>query len=192
MIGIRVALLIGAMLAFGAGDGRAVERSPYAGLETRPVKALSEAQIRGYLAGDGMGLALAAELNHHPGPRHLIALAERLGLGADQIAHIRRLEADMTGEAVALGRAIVEREHALDKLFATASADEEAVREAVSDIAGKQGALRHTHLKYHLIVKSIVTPDQIELYDRLRGYAGADRQGHGHDAGKAHGGHHRH
>ena len=57
--------------------------------------------------------------------------------------------------------------------------------ETVSEIARLQGTLRYTHLKYHLMVKSIVTSDQVALYDRLRGYAGSGDQG-----GAGHHGHH--
>jgi hypothetical protein len=41
---------------------------PYAGLEARAIKALSEQQIADLEAGRGMGMALAAELNGYPGP----------------------------------------------------------------------------------------------------------------------------
>ena len=182
---IRVVMVLAGFVVAGTGVGLAVEPSPYSGLETRPVKALSTKQIQGYLAGDGMTQALPAELNHYPGPRHVIALAGRLGLNEGQLSRIRRLDADMTGGAAARGRAIVDRERALDRLFAAGSAREVAVREAVSEIARLQGALRYTHLKYHLLVKSIVTPDQVAHYDRLRGYV---RSGNAGDAG--HDGHH--
>jgi hypothetical protein len=43
--------------------------SPYSGQETREIKALSRDEISGYLSGDGMGFAKAAELNHYPGPK---------------------------------------------------------------------------------------------------------------------------
>ena len=45
--------------------------SPYAGQETREIKALSRDEINGYLSGDGMAFAKAAELNHYPGPKHV-------------------------------------------------------------------------------------------------------------------------
>ncbi len=181
MTSMRIALCMAAILVAGAGAGLTAEPAPHAGLETRAVKALSADQVRGYLAGDGMGQALAAELNHYPGPRHVIALAERLGLSADQLARVRRIEADMTGEAAALGRAIVDREQSLDRLFATGSVRDAALREAVSEIARLEGVLRYTHLKYHLDVKAIVTPDQVARYDRLRGYTGRGGGEGGHD-----------
>ena len=52
---------------------------PYAGLQARPVKALSDQQIADLRAGRGMGLALAAELNGYPGPMHVLELARRWG-----------------------------------------------------------------------------------------------------------------
>src|SRR5215216_2241767 len=56
----------------------AATASPYAGLQARPLKALSEAQIADLRAGRGMTLALAAELNGYPGPLHVIELADAL------------------------------------------------------------------------------------------------------------------
>ncbi|MER8435493.1 hypothetical protein NKH11_02460 [Mesorhizobium sp. M1393] len=44
--------------------------SSYSGMEARRVKALSGEQIADLMAGRGMGLALAAELNSYPGPSH--------------------------------------------------------------------------------------------------------------------------
>jgi len=58
-------------------------QSPYAGMQTRPIKALSAQQIDDLKAGRGMGLALAAELNGYPGPAHVLRLSDRLALGAD-------------------------------------------------------------------------------------------------------------
>jgi hypothetical protein len=57
--------------------------SPYSGMETRSVKALSE-QIADLEAGRWMGLALAAELNGYPGPTHVLELAEALTLTSKQ------------------------------------------------------------------------------------------------------------
>ncbi|MDL1878575.1 hypothetical protein FBQ85_25940, partial [Cytophagia bacterium CHB2] len=54
------------------------QHSPYAGEESREIKSLSPQEIRMYLEGHGMGLAKAAELNHYPGPRHVMELAKQL------------------------------------------------------------------------------------------------------------------
>src|SRR5690349_20851759 len=74
--------------------------SPYAGLETRPVKALSEQQIADLKAGRGMGLALAAELNGYPGPAHVLELADALGLSDEQRARTKALFDGMKAETI--------------------------------------------------------------------------------------------
>jgi hypothetical protein len=53
---------------------------PYAGQETRTIKALSDEHIAALRKGEGMGVAKAAELNGYPGPVHVLALAAQLGL----------------------------------------------------------------------------------------------------------------
>jgi hypothetical protein len=70
--------LAAAALVAGAAAARAeTAQQPYAGLEARSVKALSEQQIADLRAGRGMSLALPAELNGYPGPLHVIEHARR-------------------------------------------------------------------------------------------------------------------
>jgi hypothetical protein len=54
---------ISIVFALAAGVSSAQSQQPYAGLEGRPIKALSEQQISDLRAGRGMGLALAARLH---------------------------------------------------------------------------------------------------------------------------------
>src|SRR5256885_6759518 len=68
----------------GQSPGHPLGHSPYAGLENRATKALSEQQLVDLRAGRGMGLALAAELNGYPGPLHVLELGEQLMLSAEQ------------------------------------------------------------------------------------------------------------
>ena len=58
--------------------------SPYAGDRTRELKALSAQELEAYVKGEGMGMALPAELNSYPGPHHVLELAEELGLSVEQ------------------------------------------------------------------------------------------------------------
>lgn len=76
--------------------------SPYAGLEARGLKALSPQQVEELRQGSGMGLSLAAELNHTPGPRHVLELADPLSLTAPQRAAAQALFERMRTEAQAL------------------------------------------------------------------------------------------
>src|SRR6266576_3318683 len=93
-------------------------QTPYAGMQTRSIKALSEQQVADLGAGRGMGLALAAELNGYPGPSHVLELADKLELSADQRSHVQRLFDSMKAEAVPLGSRLIEQESDLDKQFA--------------------------------------------------------------------------
>jgi hypothetical protein len=70
---------------------------PYAGMQQRAVKALSEQQIADLRAGKGMGLALAAELNGYPGPMHVVELGDKLNLTSQQRQRVQQLYAAMEG-----------------------------------------------------------------------------------------------
>ena len=85
-------------------------QTPYAGMHTRSIKALSEQQIADLGAGRGMGLALAAELNGYPGPSHVLELADKLELSADQRAGMQRLFDSMKAEAMPIGARLIEQE----------------------------------------------------------------------------------
>jgi Spy/CpxP family protein refolding chaperone len=145
---------------------------PYAGMQTRPIKALSEQQVADLSAGRGMGLALAAELNGYPGPVHVLELADKLDLSPDQRASIQRLFDSMKAEAVPLGSKLIEQEANLDRQFAGHTVTPDSLRASTAAVAATQGALRETHLKYHLSTVAVLSPDQIQRYAALRGYSG--------------------
>lgn len=142
----------------------------YAGMETRKIKALSEDQIKQYYAGEGMGLAMPAELNHYPGPKHLLDFSETLHLTPAQEASLRSTFDAMHAQAVKLGEQIVARERMLDSLFAAGTITQEQLSSTVNEIAALQGTLRITHLQAHLGTRTLLTAEQIKAYDGLRGY----------------------
>jgi Spy/CpxP family protein refolding chaperone len=145
-------------------------QTPYAGMQTRPIKALSEQQVADLGAGRGMGLALAAELNGYPGPAHVLELAEKLNLAPDQRASIERLFDSMKSEALPLGSRLIEQEADLDKQFASHTVTPDSLKASTAAIAATQGTLRETHLKYHLSTVVVLSPDQMQHYAELRGY----------------------
>ncbi len=147
-----------------------IPATPYAGQQTRAIKALSEKEIQGLLNGAGLGFAKAAELNQYPGPLHVLQLAGELGLTPARIARVKALYTRMKSEAVALGKQIVAREKHLDTLFATRRIDEASLRDATAGIGRLRGSLRAVHLSYHLKMKTLLTPHQTAAYSRLRGY----------------------
>jgi len=157
----------------------AFAQSPYAGMQTRPIKALSEQQIADLKVGRGMGLALTAELNGYPGPIHVLELSDQLGLSADQKTRVQSLFDSMKAEAVPLGLKLLEQESALDQLFATHSVSAENLKTATEQIGVTQAALRDTHLKYHLQTAQILSAEQMQHYSVLRGYgSGVPMQHH--------------
>jgi hypothetical protein len=91
-------LLATLALVLIAGASLAQSHQPYAGLQSRPIKAFSEQQIDDLKNGRGIGLALAAELNGYPGPLHVLELADRLALTENQKASIQYLFESMKQE----------------------------------------------------------------------------------------------
>ncbi len=168
------------LLLSTAGDVLAqASQQPYAGQQTREIKALSADDVEGYLAGKGMGFAKSAELNHYPGPLHLLELGEELGLTPAQLREIEAIRGAMKAEAMVLGAEIVEQESRLDGLFADRRADDDGVEELTGIIAGLRGRLRAVHLKAHLRTTPLLSETQIAGYDSLRGYGSMDHTAHG-------------
>jgi Spy/CpxP family protein refolding chaperone len=159
--------------------------TPYAGMQARPIKALSEEQVADLQAGRGMGLALAAELNGYPGPVHVLELADKLNLSADQRVKVQQLFASMKQEALPLGSKLIEQEAELDRQFAGHMVTPASLRSATAAIAITQGELRETHLKYHLSTVAVLTASQRHRYSELRGYNDhAVNPMHHHDGGR--------
>lgn len=115
--------------------------APYAVQQSRAIKKLSDEDIAALRAGNGMGLAKAAELNGYPGPAHVLALADRLQLTAAQRQEVAAIHARMGAGARPLGEAVI-----------------------------AHGRLRAVHLAAHLSTRALLSPEQIALYQQLRGY----------------------
>ena len=171
-------LLILLLVAF-APAALAQSQQPYAGLEGRPIKALSEQQIADLRAGRGMGLALAAELNGYPGPMHVLELADALHLSGQQRAKMQELFAAMKAEAIPLGERLIAQEADLDDSFASKTITGTSLAASTGAIGATHGALRQTHLKYHLFTLEVLTPVQLQRYAELRGYKSGMQHPHG-------------
>lgn len=179
-------VLGGTPLVSDASEEGAGQTSPYVGFEKRPIKALSEERLAGYLEGQGMGFALAAELNRYPGPKHVIELAEGLELTAGQISATRQAYDTMHQRAVDLGERVVALERVLDRAFASGSLTEARLESLTAEIGRLESSLRFAHLRAHLEMRRVLNPEQISRYVELRGY-GSDPS-HGHPANCPHGG----
>lgn len=171
--------LAGVLLASIPTLTLAQSTSPYTGQQTRDIKTLSPDEVKSYLAGDGLGMAKAGELNHYPGPKHVLDMADRLGLTPDQKQHIVSIAATMTAAAVPLGREIVDDERTLNASFAGGTITNATLASQTGRIAELQGRLRAVHLSAHLATRRVLTASQIAMYDAMRGYTnGGDMDMH--------------
>jgi hypothetical protein len=156
----------------------AQQHHPYAGMQMRSVKALSDQQIADLKAGRGMGYALAAELNGYPGPAHVLELSKELSLSEAQRRQVEAMFANMKAEAIPLGERLIALETDLDRQFASKAITPVSLKTAMDRIGATQGELRAAHLKYHLMILDALTPQQVVRYSELRGYANARAHQH--------------
>ncbi|MCP4564142.1 MAG: periplasmic heavy metal sensor [Bosea sp.] len=184
-----VLVLISASLA-SAAPAEAQTHSPYAGEQSRAIKALSNKDVDDLTQGRGTGLAKPAELNRYPGPMHALELVEPLKLSGEQRQALEAIMRQMNTDAKALGADLLGLERELDAAFAARMIDERRLKELTAQIGVKQGALRAVHLAAHLETAAALSAEQIAHYDVLRGYSGTaaapvPEPGHGGGHGRA-------
>jgi hypothetical protein len=150
--------------------------SPYAGQQTRSIKALSDEDIGALRKGEGMGLAKAAELNGYPGPAHVRTLGKQLRLSDDQFREITAIFDRMSAAAKTLGAEMIDRERELDELFVTGEITPDRLVSETTAIGELSGRLRAVHLAAHLETRALLQPEQLALYRQLRGYG--ESKGH--------------
>jgi Spy/CpxP family protein refolding chaperone len=144
--------------------------SPYVGFETREVKTLSTERQEGLKRGAVLGYALVAELNGYPGPMQVLELADQLGLDADQKRRTFVIFEKMRKDAISTGEALIAAEAHLDRLFQLKQVTYDRVEAQTAVVAVQDARLRAIHLNAHLAMAEILTPEQRESYERLRGY----------------------
>jgi Spy/CpxP family protein refolding chaperone len=166
----RFLILVLAACALAAPVLADAPMAPYAGQQSRTIKALSDEDIAALLKGEGMGFAKAAELNGYPGPKHVLDLAPQLALTETQRQQVQSIFDRMSAAAKPLGAELVERERLLDQLFQRGEINPERLATETAAIAELQGRLRSVHLTAHLETRALLNPDQIALYEQLRGY----------------------
>ena len=158
-----LALLLGA-----ASAAQHVHPAPSPTTASTSTTALSAEAVQQLLAGEGMGLARPAELNDHPGPKHVLELKGALALTPSQEQQVEAIRQRMLASARDIGRQIVDAERALDAAFDAGAASEADVAERVGAIAKLQGELRAAHLLAHVRTKALLTPGQVRRYYERR------------------------
>jgi Spy/CpxP family protein refolding chaperone len=170
-------LVASLIAAAGAAYG---QQQPYAGQHDRESKSLSADEVKQYMAGAGMGYAKPAELNHFPGPMHVLELADQLKLTAEQRAATKKLMDAHKAEARGLGAELVTAERELEQLFSAGKLDEAALARSVRTAAAIVGEYRLSHLETHRRMRALLSDEQVKRYDQLRGYASGKPQHGGH------------
>lgn len=171
---MKLAILVGVFssLCWCGAASQAAPASAYAGQEAREIKALSAEEVSDLMAGKGMGLAKAAELNGYAGPAHVLELADALELTPEQRVQTQALKAAMTAKAIPLGHSVVAAERKLDQLFASKTITQALLLSALDEIGALQARVRGVHLEAHVAQAVVLTPDQNVRYSQLRGYSG--------------------
>lgn len=121
--------------------------------------------------GGGWGLALPAELSGRPGPAHLLELQHEAGLTEEQVTQIEAIYEIMRADAIETGERLIAAEAALSKAFENPVLCEEHLRDLLEIAAAARTNLRFIHLSQHLSTPGILTFEQIQNYNVLRGYA---------------------
>jgi hypothetical protein len=165
-------LILTPLSKFSASDHSL--KSKYVGQEKRAIKSLSETDIEELKNGKGWGLAKAAELNGMPGPAHLLEMKAEIDLSANQVRAIENLYQKMKQEAIPLGLKLIELERELNNYFANRTITSELLGVLLERVAQVQKKLRYVHLITHLKTPDILRPEQIALYNKLRGYSSDD------------------
>jgi Spy/CpxP family protein refolding chaperone len=146
-------------------------QTPYAGMQNRAIKSLSDNDINELRRGGGWGLALAAELNGLPGPSHLLELKDKIPLTPDQVDKTQMLLDEMRKAAIPAGERFIAAEKALEAAFASGKVDEASLRRLLADTESARSELRFIHLSQHYKTVLFLKPEQIKRYNILRGYA---------------------
>ena len=144
--------------------------SPYAHTQSSEVATLTPEEVRELRNGEGMGLARPAELNQFPGPKHLLELVADLDLNQAQIDRIKAIRKKMKMRAIAKGEEILETERHLANLFASGHPSVEEMTRMTEHLGIMRGQLQAIHLLAHIESARELAANQIENYDRLRGY----------------------
>lgn len=147
--------------------------SSYAGQEGRDIKSLSDNDVQSLQNGTGeafCGIAKLAELNGYPGPRHILDMAPELQLTDRQRMEIELIFQNMSNKAKSIGAAIIDIEQDMDRVFANKTITEEKLKLMLDNSADLYGQLRFVHLSAYLDTVQILTIEQVQMYNMMRGY----------------------
>jgi hypothetical protein len=147
--------------------------SPYVVQELRNIKSLSDNDIQSLQNGTGEafgGMAILAELNGYPGPRHVLDMASELQLTDGQRMEIERIYQNMSNNAKSIGAAIITIEQDMDRAFNNKTITQESLKLMLDKSSDLYAQLRFIHLSAHLDTIQVLTIEQVQTYNTMRGY----------------------
>lgn len=185
MVPIRLAAPVATLLIFsgcltGGPHPPSASSTDYPDLLASPIRGLTPNEIEELRTGAGAGMALAAELNGYPGPKHILELAERLALSQDQQADVEALFSATNAEARRIGALLLGLHKELDDGFRNRTLTESGLHDLLVKLDGQTAELRFVHLRAHLAAFDLLTPHQRAMYAEMRGYGAAEHGSHAH------------
>ncbi len=133
--------------------------------------AFLEAEREAIERGEGFGMALAADKNGFPGPKHVLDMKKELKLTPAQEAAMQKLMSEMKEKALSKGKDVLLAEKRLEDFFAQGRSEDE-LREETYRVASLRAELRWVHLSTHLAAKKLLTVEQNAAYQQMRHGAG--------------------
>jgi Spy/CpxP family protein refolding chaperone len=118
--------------------------------------------------GEGMGMAMYADMNGYPGPKHILDLKDKLGLTKDQQKKVEDAVKLVKISATTKGDEIIVAEQELFSLFKSGKVNEKTLRLKLENIGKLRGELRYIHLQAHVRMKQILSAGQIQQYYESR------------------------
>ena len=183
LVGASIGIVAGGGYARAAQEGHgghgggAPSATPAAGTPyadpydpTAAIRSLTAEELAQVERGEGAGFALPAELNGVPGPRHVLDVADELALSGQQVTEVRAVADEMRVAVIPAGNRYLEALQALEEDFRSGTLTAGELPGRVAEVARLEGELATAHLVAHLETAELLTPEQIEAYNRLRGY----------------------
>jgi Spy/CpxP family protein refolding chaperone len=140
---------------------------------------MSDADKQSLKAGEGLGAGRLAMMNGYPGPRHVLEMGDELALTDAQKESIGTIFAEAKAGFAKMGAELVQKEEALEAMFAAGSVDVDEMEELAAEIGELQGRLRAGHLAAHVRTKAALTAEQLEKIPSMAAAQGATGQGMG-------------
>lgn len=133
------------------------------------IRALTEADVQAIRAGEGAGLAMAAELNGLPGPRHVLDAASSLALTPEQTQAIQAIFEAMHTAARPAGDRYLAAQESLEADLRAGRITSETLRERLTTVEQLRTELALIHIEAHLRTAAMLSSEQREQYELGRG-----------------------